>query len=199
MNWLIEPWLHGDWMWRAAAAITMVSLCTAPVGVVLYLRRESMLIDALAHTALPGIVFAVMLTGRINSVVLLFGAAATGVGAALLIQALAKRPNMRSDAAMGAVFTTLFALGVLLLSVRLRGIHLDAEHALYGNLLAVQNSSIIFLAGWSVLVWMALVGARRLISVACFDPKFALAIGAPMTAFQLVMMSATSLTAVACF
>ena len=198
-SFLSEPWRSGEWMARASAASLLVSCVASPVGVALYLRRQSMLADALAHIALPGIVFAFLLTGSLSSGTLLVGAAITGVVASWVIEVLSKQPHIRPDAAIGIVFTSLFALGVLLLSSQLRGIHLDLDHALYGNVLGVTDASLRLLAILAPL-WLAIaVIGRRVLALVAFDPRYAATLGVRAGVVGWVLTGLASVSAVASF
>ena len=122
--------------------------CALP-GNFLLLRRQSLIGDAISHVVLPGIVVAFLITGTVAALPMLLGAAAASVVAVGLIEAIKRLGRIEPGAAMGVVFTALFAAGVLLLEQSdTSGVHLDVEHALYGNL-----ESLIWLdaTGWSSL------------------------------------------------
>jgi len=108
--------------------------CVLP-GNFLLLSRRAMLGDAMSHVVLPGIVAAFLLTGSGSGVVMGAGALAAAGLSALLIEWVTRRAQMEPGAAMAVVFTAMFALGVVLLETTgTAGVHLDVEHALYGNL-----------------------------------------------------------------
>ncbi len=122
--------------------------CALP-GNFLLLRRQALIGDAISHVVLPGIVVAFLLTGAITAWPMMLGAAGAAVVAVVLIEAIRRLGRIEPGAAMGVVFTTMFALGVLLLEQSdTSAVHLDVEHALYGNL-----ESLIWLdaTGWSSL------------------------------------------------
>ena len=122
--------------------------CALP-GNFLVLRRQSLIGDAISHVAPPGIVVAFLLTGTLAAGSMLIGAAGAAIVAVGLIELIRRLGNIEPGAAMGVVFTTLFAAGVLLLEQSdTSNVHLDVEHALYGNL-----ESLIWLRGTS---WAAL-------------------------------------------
>ena len=196
---IVEPWRSGEWMSRATAASLLVACVASPVGVALYLRRQSMLADALAHIALPGIVFAFLLTGTASSGALLVGAAMTGLLASLVIEVLSRQPHIRPDAAIGIVFTSLFAVGVLLLSSELRGVHLDLNHALFGNVLGVSNASLRLLAILAPLWMLLALFGRRVLALVAFDARYAASVGLRVAAVGWVLTGLASVSAVAAF
>jgi hypothetical protein len=123
--------------------------CALP-GNFLILRRQALIGDAISHVVLPGIVVAFLITGAISTWPMMLGAAGAAVLAVVLIEAIKRLGRIEPGAAMGVTFTSLFAAGVLLLEQSdTSNVHLDVEHALYGNL-----ESLIWLSaeGWHSLL-----------------------------------------------
>ncbi|MCU0854441.1 MAG: metal ABC transporter permease, partial [Rhodobacteraceae bacterium] len=108
--------------------------CALP-GNFLLLRRQALIGDAISHVVLPGIVAAFLVTGAVSTWPMMIGAAVAAVVAVVLIEVVRRVGRIEPGAAMGVVFTAMFAGGVLLLEQSdTSGVHLDVEHALYGNL-----------------------------------------------------------------
>lgn len=196
---------------------TLASIACALLGNFLVLRRQSLIGDAVAHVALPGIVGAFLFTGTIAAGPMMAGAAIAAVVAVAMIELIRKVGKVEPGAAMGVVFTTLFAAGVLLLEqTDTSKVHLDVEHALYGNL-----ESLIWLAGrdWSslldpqalaqvppqlprlaivLLVVTGFIAAfwKELV-IGTFDPAFAESVGARpgIVGFALIVMVAVAAVA----
>ena len=123
--------------------------CALP-GNFLVLRKQALIGDAISHVVLPGIVVAFLLTGAISAWPMMLGAAGAALVAVVMIEAIRRLGRIEPGAAMGVVFTTMFAGGVLLLEqTDTSAVHLDVEHALYGNL-----ESLIWLdaTGWASLL-----------------------------------------------
>jgi manganese/zinc/iron transport system permease protein len=192
--------------------------CALP-GNFLILRRQALIGDAISHVVLPGIVVAFLLTGVVSALPMLLGAAAAAVIAVVLIEVVKRAGQVEPGAAMGVVFTTLFAAGVLLLEQSdTSSVHLDVEHALMGNL-----ESLIWLSavGWGSLVDpMALADLPpelprmaiacsimivltvvfwRWLKIATFDESFAEALGIPTAFVGFGLVIASALAAVAAF
>jgi manganese/zinc/iron transport system permease protein len=196
---IIEPWGWGDWMWRGMLASVLSAVPLALLGVFLYLRRMSLLADALAHVALPGIVVAFLISGSLEAPVMLVGAAATGLAAAFAIEGLSQHPSVRSDAAIGIVFTVMFAAGIILLSTVVRDAHIDTQCVLFGNVLAISDRTLWMLAVVAPAI-VVLVGVfYRWLAVSSFDKTLAISLGVPVAAVHYGLMTATSVTAVASF
>ena len=103
------------------------------LGCFLILKRLSLLGDAISHGVLPGIAIAVLLTGEVTGFATIAGAMAFGLLTAWLTETLATKGNVTEDASLGIVFTSLFAVGVVIISAFLRGRHIDVECVLLGD------------------------------------------------------------------
>ncbi|MEO1364435.1 MAG: metal ABC transporter permease, partial [Pseudomonadota bacterium] len=129
--------------------ICVAVACALP-GNFLLLRGQALIGDAISHVVLPGIVVAFLLTGLVATGPMLLGAAAAAIIAVIAIEAIRRLGRIEAGAAMGVVFTAMFAGGVLLLEQSdTSNVHLDVEHALFGNL-----ESLIWLDadGWASLL-----------------------------------------------
>lgn len=192
--------------------------CALP-GNLLLLRRQALLGDAVAHVVLPGIVAAFLLTGTLAPLATMAGALAAALLSVLLIEGIRRLGRVEPGAAMGTVFTAMFAGGVLLLETTgASGVHIDVEHALMGNL----ESLIWFDAtGWPslldaqalaalppelprmALVLLAIVVVlallRRPLVAATFDEGFARGTGQRPTLTGLALVALSAAAAVAAF
>jgi manganese/zinc/iron transport system permease protein len=192
--------------------------CALP-GNFLLLRRQALIGDAISHVVLPGIVAAFLVTGAVSTWPMMIGAAVAAVVAVVLIEVVRRVGRIEPGAAMGVIFTAMFAGGVLLLEQSdTSGVHLDVEHALYGNL-----ESLIWLdaTGWGSLLdpvalaglppelWRmagAALGAALFVGVlwrplklSTFDEGFARSVGIPVTALGLALVIVAAVAAVAAF
>lgn len=187
----------------------LVGLTCGIAGVFLILRKMSMIADAISHTVLFGIVMAYIITQSLNGFWMLIGAAVAGILTAYLVQLL-HSSGIQEDAAIGVVFTSLFAAGVLLITLFASNVHLDVEHVLMGEIAFVPWDR------WTVLglampkaVWMLLlvliinIGFLLLffkeMKLATFDPVYAATIGIPVVFLHYGFMTSISFTTVAAF
>jgi manganese/zinc/iron transport system permease protein len=191
----------------------------ALVGNYLVLRRQSLLGDAISHAILPGLVIAFLLSGARSGWPVLLGAVLAALTAGFLIEAVRRLGRLENGAAMGVVFTIMFAGGVVLLERgRARTVHIDAEAVLYG-----QIEDILWLAPttWASLadpsVWAALpieVVTLAAVAVVClavvlvfykelaittFDPALATTLGIPAALFHYGLILLVAVVAVAAF
>lgn len=198
---------------------TFAAIACALPGNFLLLRRQALIGDAISHVVLPGIVVAFLLTGVIAAWPMMLGAAGAAIVAVILIEAIRRLGRIEPGAAMGVVFTTMFAGGVLLLEQSdTSAVHLDVEHALYGNL-----ESLIWLdaVGWSSLLdpsalahlpaelprmALTLVGVClfiavfwRALKISTFDEGFARTMGIRTNLLGLGLVITAAVAAVAAF
>jgi len=113
---------------------TLCALACSLPGCFLLLRRMSMMGDAISHAVLPGLALAFLFSGTRTSWTIFAGAALAGVLTAVFTQWITRFGKVERGAAMGIVFTTLFAIGLLLIERGAGNVDLDAKCVLYGSL-----------------------------------------------------------------
>ncbi|MCX7624885.1 MAG: metal ABC transporter permease [Candidatus Sumerlaeaceae bacterium] len=191
-------------------AVLVAVACALP-GVYLVLRRAAMLSDAISHSILLGIVLAYFVVRDLSSPLLVIAAAATGVGTVWLVELLVRTRLVRSDAAIGLVFPTLFAVAVILISLYARSLHLDTDSVLLGeiafapfNRFEVAGRDLGPLSAWVMggilLINVAFIALfYKELKLATFDPEFAAAQGFMPAAIRYALMTLVSITAVGAF
>ncbi|MDB5388132.1 MAG: hypothetical protein JWM11_3778, partial [Planctomycetaceae bacterium] len=132
--------------WTILAGILSGTSC-ALLGCYLVLRRLSLLGDAISHAVLPGIVVAVLWSGQVAGWQVFVGAVIVGLLTAFLTQALANMGNVPEDSSMGVVYTSLFALGVILITQFASQVDLDPGCVLYGQIEYLPLNRFTW-AGW---------------------------------------------------
>src|SRR5829696_8878546 len=119
----MTAWDVHDW-WTVAVSAVGNAAC-ALVGCALMLRRLALLGDAVSHAVLPGIAIAYLVVGRVNPIATLVAAAVVGVVVAWLVERLQSLGRVAEDASLGIVFTSLFAVGVILIHRFAENVDLD--------------------------------------------------------------------------
>ena len=135
---------------------TLAAVTCGLLGNFLVLRRLSLMGDAISHSVLPGLVVAFLITSTRSPLVMLLGAALAGVATVVLVEMVKKLGRVEPGAAMGVVFSVLFALGVLLIEqAAARHVDLDADCVLHGQLETLiwydAPASLAGLFQWSTL------------------------------------------------
>ncbi|MEM7671393.1 MAG: metal ABC transporter permease [Pseudomonadota bacterium] len=188
----------------------LVGAAAALLGPFLILRQNAMLADAIAHAILFGIMVVWLLTGLVSGPVQIVGAGLAGVLCVWLTEALTRTGRVKQDAAIGLVFPVLFAVGVLMLNLFARDVHIDAHTVLLGEIGFVWLDLVKVPGGElpKALLWMGVVFAVNLAFVAIFwkelklstfDPVLAEAFGFLPRVLFYALLFLTSTTAVAAF
>ncbi len=190
----------------------LIAVVCSLLGSFLILRRQALAADAISHSVLPGIVLAYLLMGTLHPLVILSGAAAAGLLCVLLIEWLQGRSRLKADAATGVAFTSLFALGMLLLGLfreKTGRAHLDMDGVLYGHLeVAVLGEwvstpigpvtlPVANMFGILVLVVGLITVFFRQWLVTSFHAEFATTIGLRSKLWHALLMSLTGMVVVA--
>jgi len=116
-------------------AATLAAVTCGVLGNFLVLRRLSLMGDAISHSVLPGLVIAFLIATTRSPLAMFLGAAIAGVATVVLVELVRGLGRVEPGAAMGVVFSVLFALGVLLLEqAAARHVDLDADCVLHGQL-----------------------------------------------------------------
>ncbi|MFI7493354.1 metal ABC transporter permease [Kocuria sp. M4R2S49] len=185
---LAEPMSY-DFMLRALAATVVAAVTCAVLSCWLVLIGWSLMGDAVAHAVLPGVVLAYLL-----GVPFALGAVVFGILAVALIGGLRETSLVKEDAAIGIVFTTLFALGLVLVSVVPS--QTDLNHIVFGNLLGISPADLAQIVLLGALVVIALVLKRRDFTLYAFDPTHAHALGLSPRLLGAALLGLLALTAV---
>ena len=194
----------------------LVAISCAILGCFLVLRKMAMVGDAISHAVLPGIVIAFLVVERFDSVFMLVGAAILGVLTTLLIEFLHRQGKLQTDASIGVSFTSLFALGVILISVFASQVDIDADCVLFGEIAYVPldvwridlgEGAVLNLgatAAWWIgsvllIILVFVIAFYKEMLLTTFDPSFASAIGINTSVWHYSLMSLVSLATVAAF
>jgi manganese/zinc/iron transport system permease protein len=203
----------------AAMTAMFAALVCALAGNFLVLRREALLGDALSHAVLPGIVVGFLLSGTRDAVPMILGAAGAAVIAAALVHFVRRYGRVEPGAALGVVFTVMFALGVVMLEQgAAHRVDLDPDCVLYGQLetilwlaasgpesladpaalvqlprqLVTLIATFVVLAGLTAWFW-------KEIQIATFDPELATSLGIPANFFRFGVTLAAAIATVVSF
>ncbi|MBN8425074.1 metal ABC transporter permease [Microbacterium esteraromaticum] len=185
---LLEP-LQYEFMVRALATTVIAAVVCAILSCWLVLIGWSLMGDAVSHAVLPGVVLAYIVGAPFALGALVFGFLAVG-----LIGLLRGTSRVKEDAAIGIVFTTLFALGLVLISVTPS--QTDLNHIIFGNILGVSADDLVQVGVLAAIAFIVLMLKRRDLTLFAFDPAHAFAIGLSPRLLGALLLGMLALTAV---
>ncbi|MBC1897332.1 metal ABC transporter permease [Listeria booriae] len=185
-----EGLMQYEFLQKALLTSVIVGIVSGVIGSFIILRGMSLMGDAISHAVLPGVAVSYML-----GVNFFFGAAAFGVIAALGIGFVNQNSRIKNDTAIGIVFSSFFALGIIMISLAQSST--DLYHILFGNVLAVRNSDmwITLVIGAVVLLLVGLFYKELLVS--SFDPVMAESYGLKVRVLHYFLMTLLTLVTVA--
>lgn len=188
IGWFTDP-LQFDFMQRAMLVAVIVGLSCALLSCWLTLLGWSLMGDAVSHAVLPGVVLS-YLVGAPFAV----GAFLFGTGAVALIGGLSRTSKVKEDASIGIVFTGLFALGLVLVSVIPS--QTDLFHILFGNVLGVSDGDIAQVVVLGTLTLVVIALTWKSLVLYAFDPVHTHAIGLSARRYEVLLLGLLALTVV---
>ncbi|MBN9002519.1 MAG: metal ABC transporter permease [Rhizobiales bacterium] len=183
---LIAPFTEFEFMRRALAGVVALSLAGAPIGVFLMLRRMSLVGDAMAHAILPGAAIGFLLSG-LNLFAMTFGGLIAGFAVAILSGVVARNTELKEDAALATFYLASLALGVTIVSMR--GTNIDLLHVLFGNILALDDQTLLVSALNATVTLLTMAIIYRPLVVECVDPVFLRTVSRAGAPTHLVFMA----------
>lgn len=166
---LVAPFIDFEFMRRALAGVIALALGGAPIGVFLMLRRMSLVGDAMAHAILPGAAVGFLFSG-LNLFAMTFGGLIAGFSVALLAGLVSRVTEIKEDASLAAFYLVSLALGVTIVSMR--GTNIDLLHVLFGNILALDDQTLLVIAFNATITLIVLAVIYRPLVIECVDPVF---------------------------
>lgn len=185
---LLEP-LQYEFMVRALVTTAIAATVCALLSCWLVLVGWSLMGDAVSHAILPGVVIAYILGAPFALGALVFGFLAVA-----LIGLIRGTSRVKEDAAIGIVFTVLFALGLVLISVTPS--QTDLNHIIFGNILGVSPTDLTQIAVLAAVAFAVLILLRRDLTLFAFDRTHAYTIGLSPTLLSAILLGVLALTAV---
>ena len=212
---VVQPWTadFSITVWIVLMGFFVTAACGL-VGNYLLLRRMALVGDAISHSILPGLVVSFMIFKTAATWVAFTGALAAGMLTVLIIEFIHRQSRVKPDAAICIAFTTLFAVGVVLMSMleSTGSFHIDADCVLYGEIAFVPLEPPVVLSGYSlgppsalrmivvfVVVILAIAAFYKELLVTSFDPGLAKSLGMRTAIWHYGLMGALALVVVSAF
>ncbi|MCH2614467.1 MAG: metal ABC transporter permease [Opitutales bacterium] len=209
----VQPWAEyaSNSLWIVLMGFLVSGTCGL-VGCFVVLRRMALGGEAISHSLLPGITLAFLLTHSRDTLPMMIGAIAAGVLTVALIEAIRYTSRIKADAAIGIVFSSLFAVGVIMISVFADKVDLDAECVLYGELgfiplqevayfgdLAIGPEPVVRMAVIAVIAIILLIAFYKEMLVTSFDAGLAASLGISPARYQYGLTLFLSIVIVSSF
>ncbi len=202
-EWLTEIQLNYGHMIKPLIVGTLVSIVCSVVGCFIVLRRMSFLADAIAHSMLAGVIggyllMKILFQEEAKLGALLIGALLAGIFTVGLVGFVTRVSRLKEDTAIGIMYTGIFALGALVVSIKAFGemIHVDIYHYILGSVVSVSDEDMWLLAGVTAIVLSVIILFYRQLQLTSFDPIMAASIGIPVLAMEYLLTVCTSLVVV---
>ena len=194
---LIEPFVQYGFMRRALVASVSLGLGSGPIGVLLMLRRMSLMGDAMSHAVLPGAAVGFLVAGGLSLTAMGLGGLIAGLAVALLSGLVSRTTRLREDASFASFYLASLASGVLIVS--LRGSNIDLLHVLFGSILAIDAQALYLVAAISSATLVILAVVYRPLVAECFDPGFLRAVGGHGSTYHVLFLFLVVINLVASF
>nr|WP_042379462.1 metal ABC transporter permease [Corynebacterium resistens] len=169
-TWPVIEMFQFEFIQRALLAASVMAIVAGLLSCWLVLIGWSLLGDAISHAVLPGVVIA-YLVGAPFAV----GALIAAIVAVGLVGAIRSRTTLREDTVIGITFTSMFALGLVLVTISPSGTHL--QEILFGNLLGISQPALAQVLGFGALAFVVMLLARRALTLWAFDAQHAATLG----------------------
>ncbi len=191
-------------------ALLVAYACTLP-GIFLTLRGMALMSDAISHAILPGIVLMFLITHNLHSPFLMIAASCTGILTVMLTESLIATKCLKKDAAIGLVFPLFFSIGIILICLYARTVHLDIDMVIMGEIIFAPFNTLYIYgypmgphALWHMTVILLLnslfvATCYKELKITTFNPSFARALGFTPWIIQYLLMCLTSITCVGAF
>ena len=185
---LLQPFTF-DFMLRATVIALLVAIPTAILSCFLVLKGWSLMGDAVAHAVLPGVILAYLL-----GFPYIIGAFIAGMLCAVTTGFISENSRLKEDTVMGVVFSSMFALGIVMMSKIESEVHLD--HILFGDILGITETDILITGAITLFSLLFLIIKGKDLVLYIFDLQHAKAIGIPIHVLHYCLLALLSITIV---
>ncbi|AYD04516.1 metal ABC transporter permease [Neorhizobium sp. NCHU2750] len=193
----LDPFVEYGFMRRALIACVCLGLGSGPIGVLLMLRRMSLVGDAMSHAVLPGAAIGFLIAGGLSLPAMGLGGVVAGLIVALLSGLVSRTTVLKEDASFASFYLASLAAGVLIVS--LRGSNIDLLHVLFGTILAIDSTALYFVGGITSFTLVVLAVVYRPLIAECFDPGFLRSVRGYGSAYHFLFLFLVVLNLVAGF
>ena len=190
--------LTGNLLWVLAGAI-LLGIAAGLNGTFAFLQKQSLVGDAAAHAALPGIALAYLIFEKKDLPILMLGAAITAALSVYLIQWIVNHSKLKADAAIGLILSVFFGVGIVLITIVNQGgtgNQSGLNDFIFGKAATMAKSDLIWLSSSAILIILTCLLFFKEWKLMIFDPIFAKGIGLPVERLRILLTALTVLTIV---
>jgi len=193
---LVGPFEAYGFMRTALVAVLALALANGPCGVLLLMRRMSLVGDVFSHAVMPGAALGFVIAGY-SALALSAGGMLTGIAVAAFSEVTGRNRLIRDDVALAAFYLLSLAIGVLLVSGQ--GSNADLMHVLFGTVLAVDIPTLVLISLLATISILVLAALYRPLALESFDPEFLQAVGGGARVYRMIFLAIIVLDLVAGF
>ncbi|MGX9393950.1 metal ABC transporter permease (plasmid) [Nitrobacteraceae bacterium UC4446_H13] len=197
VSYIFGPFADYGFMRRALIACVALGLSSGPIGVLLMLRRMSLIGDAMSHAVLPGAAIGFLIAGGLSLPAMGLGGLVAGLVVAVLSGVVSRTTSLREDASFASFYLSSLALGVLIVSVH--GSNIDLLHVLFGTILAIDSTGLLLIGSIASFTLLLLALVYRPLIVESFDPGFFRTVSGQGIVYHLLFMFLVVINLVAGF
>lgn len=210
----VVPWTENaaTFQWIALMGFFVAVACGL-IGNYLILRRMALVGDAISHSVLPGLAVGFLLADSRSSIAMFLGALGAGIITTIIIEVIHRKSRVKQDAAIGITFSSLFAIGVILISLFASKVDLDQECVLYGEIgnvslevpfvqigsVVLGPPSLVRMACVALAVAALIVLFYKELLISSFDPGLAVSVGISAGLIHYCLMGTLSVVVVSAF
>jgi manganese/zinc/iron transport system permease protein len=177
----------------------LLAASSAIVGSFTLLKKKALVGDAVAHSVLPGICLAFILSGVKNPIYLIIGAFITGWVSLVLIDIICARSKIKEDTAIGLILSVFFGIGILMLTVIQKSgnaAQSGLDHFLFGQAASLIGKDLLVFSSIALILIIAVIMFFKEFAIIAFDEAFARSIGFPVRTLELLLTTLTVLAVV---
>lgn len=190
--------ISGNLLWILVGTM-LLGITAGVIGTFSFLQKQSLIGDAAAHAALPGVALAYLLTGEKDLPILMLGAIVTSTLAVYSIQGIVNFSKLKADAAIGLVLSVFFGVGIVLLTIVNRqpgGNQSGLSDFIFGKAAAMTKSDLYWLFICAGLILVVSILLQNQWKLMIFDPVYAQSIGLPVTLLKIHLTALIVMTIV---
>lgn len=180
--------LNSNTQWVLASTMVL-GVAAGMIGCMAYWKKQSLMSDALAHAALPGVVIAFLIIQEKNLLLLILGAAVSALVGAFFIQWIRSSTRITEDTAMGMILSIFYGLGIMLLTVANRtagGNQSGLDSFIYGQAASMVRADVYTMLALAVTVIIIVLFGFKEWKIYLFDPQFAKGMGLPLKGMNII-------------